>query len=147
MNLAETVQADIKQAMRDREKLKLETLRLLWSAVQKEEKAGVTVDDSVVRAQIRREIKARRDASTQFRAAGRDELADKEDAELVILESYLPATLGEKETLALIEATIAELGVTDRSGMGKVMGRIMANHRDEVDGALVKRMVDAALSS
>lgn len=145
MSLAERLQADIKQAMRDRAKLELETLRLLWSAIQNEEKAGATVDDALVFAQIRRAIKARREAAEQFRAAGRDELAQKEDDERAILEHYLPAMLGEAETKALVDGVIADLGVTDRSGKGKVMGRIMGKHRDEVDGALVKRLVDAAL--
>jgi uncharacterized protein YqeY len=149
MSLAEKIHADLKDSLRNRDAVRTATLRMLISDIQMEgKKSGTAVDEveeDTVISLVRRAIKARKEAIVQFEKGGRIDLAEKEKAEMGILETYLPAMLSEDATRILVEQTIAELGVTDRKGMGKVMGRIMSAHRSEVDGALVKRLVEETL--
>jgi len=149
MSLAEKIHADLKESLRNRDAVRTATLRMLISDIQMEgKKSGIAMDEveeDIVVSLVRRAIKARKEAIVQFEKGGRIDLAEKEEAEMGILETYLPAMLSEGATRILVEQTIAELGVTDRRGMGKVMGRIMSAHRSEVDGALVKRLVEETL--
>jgi len=149
MSLAEKLHADLRESLRSRDALRTATLRMLISDIQMEgKKTGIAtseVEEDTVILLVRRAIKARKEAIEQFEKGGRTDLAEKEGAEMRILESYLPAVLSEDATRILVEQTVAELGVTDRSGMGKVMGKIMSAHRSEVDGALVKRLVEETL--
>ena len=149
MSLAEKIHADLKESLRSRDALRTATLRMLISDIQMEgKKTGIAmteVEEDTVISLVRRGIKARREAIEQFEKGGRTDLAEKERAEMGILDAYLPAVLSEGATRTLVEQAIAEFGVTDRSGMGKVMGKIMSAHRSEVDGALVKRLVEETL--
>ncbi len=146
MSIRARIGDDVKAAMRAGDAMTRDTLRMLLSSIQKKEiDTGTTADESMVVGEIRRAMKARTEAAIQFRQGGRPEMADKEEAEYRVLEAYLPATLDEAGTRALVKRHLEELRVTDKKGMGKVMGAIMAAHRDEVDGNLLRRIVEEAL--
>ena len=134
--------------MKAKETLKVETLRGLKAAFTNElvatkKKPDEPVEDEMAFAVIRREVKKRKEASEAFRTGNRPELADKEDAERAILESYLPALMSREDILKVAEAKKAELGVTDKKDMGRFMGAVMQELKGKADGADVKAVVDS----
>ncbi len=90
-------------------------------------------------------MKSRRDSATQYREAERPELAEKEEAEIAILEGYLPTMMSDEETEAAVEAAIAETGAAGKGDIGKVMKAVMAKHRGVVDGKAVNRIAASKL--
>jgi len=146
MAFIERIDSDLKAAMKAGETLKRDTLRMLVAALKnaKIEKMGA-LDDAECLAVVRNGVKSRRDSAEQYHAAKRVDLATKEEAEIAILEAYLPRQLDEAETRALLQATIAETGVTGKAGLGTVMKSVMANHRDVIDGKLVQRLLGELL--
>jgi hypothetical protein len=144
--LLEKIREDMKTAMRAKDALALGTLRMIVAAVTNEEiKQGKPIDDAGVAAIIQRGIKTRKESVEQFTKGGRQELADKETKEIEILQRYLPKQLDEADTRALVEKTIAEVGAQHKGDIGKVMRKIMSEHRGEVDGALVQRIAGEIL--
>ena len=140
------IQDDMKSAMRAGETLRRDTLRMLIAALKNERiDKGADLDEDSVLAVVRRGVKSRKDSAEQYRDAGRDELADKEEAEIAVLEDYLPQMLDEAATIAAVEAAIAETGASEKCDLGKVMKAVMAAHRGLVDGKLVNRLAGERL--
>ncbi len=135
-------------AMKAREALKVEVLRGLMSAFTNElvatkRKPTDELPDEDVLGVIRREVKKRKDASEQFRAGNRPELADKEDAEKVMLDAYLPAMMSAEDVKKVAEAKKAEMGVTEKKEMGKLMGAVMKELGGKADGDTVKEVINS----
>jgi len=141
MGLEQQITSDMKDAMRAGDTLRRDTLRMLIAALKNERiERGEDLDEPAVMAIVRRGVKSRTDSAEQFRAADRAELADKEEAEIRLLEGYLPQMLDEAGTAELVEKAIADTGAAGKSDIGKVMKAVMATHRDVVDGKLVNRL-------
>ncbi|WP_343603407.1 GatB/YqeY domain-containing protein [Roseateles sp.] len=147
MSLKEQITEDMKAAMRAKDSERLGTIRLLLAAVkQKEVDERVTVDDVMLVGIVDKLIKQRKDSISQFTAAGRQDLADKETAELKVLEVYLPQRLSEAEIKAEVAAIVAELGAKGPADMGKVMGAVKGKLAGKADMGLVSAAVKAALA-
>jgi uncharacterized protein YqeY len=147
MSLKDRITEDMKAAMRAKEAERLGTIRLLLAACkQKEVDERVTLDDAMVVAIVDKLIKQRKDSITQFGAAGRQDLVDKESAELKVLEAYLPARLSADEVNAAVAALVAELGATGPADMGKVMGAAKQRLAGTADMGLVSAAVKQALA-
>ncbi len=147
MSLKDRITEDMKTAMRAKDTERLGTIRLLLSAMkQKEVDERVTLDDPAVIAIIDKMIKQRRDSITQFRAGAREDLAAKEEAELAVLQPYLPARLEGAELDAAIKAVLAEVGATAPADMGKVMGPLKAKLAGKADMGAVSARVKVLLS-
>jgi uncharacterized protein YqeY len=145
--IAEHVMNDIKTAMKAGEKDRLLTLRSLHAQIKDATvNAGKDMTDDAVLAVIARQLKQRADASTQFRQAGRLDLADREDAETAILRAYQPAQLSEAEVEALVVEAIAATGAVSKKEMGKVMGALLPRVKGRADGSLINRLVSAKLA-
>ena len=146
MALTEQIRADLTAAMKARDAAKTSTLRMLQAAIKNEQiEKGGELDDGDVMAVVRRAVKQRNDSVEQYEKAGRQDLADKEKAELVILEVYLPKQMSDEELEALVKETIATVGAESKKDMGKVMKEIMASHRDTVDGKKVQAVLGRLL--
>ena len=144
--LLEKIREDMKAAMRAKDTVALGALRMIVAAVMNEEvKLGKSLDDAGVMGAIQRGIKTRKESVEQFTKGGRQELADKETKEIEVLQRYLPKQLDEAGTRALVEKAIAEVGAQHKGDIGKVMRKIMSEHRGEVDGALVQRIAGEIL--
>lgn len=127
MGIAEQVQKDMVDAMRNREELRLSTLRMMKSALKnKEIEKRAPLDEKEAQDVLGKLIKQRRDSIEQFQKGGRQELADKEAAEIVFIEAYLPKALGEEEIASIVKATIAEMGSPTMKEMGTVIKSTMA---------------------
>lgn len=147
MSLKARITDDMKTAMRARETERLGTIRLLQAAIkQREVDERVELDDAAVTAVIDKMIKQRKDSISQFAAAGRQDLADKESAELKVLEAYLPQRLSEAEIKAEVATIVAELGAKGPADMGKVMGAVKGKLAGKADMGLVSAAVKAALA-
>jgi len=148
MSLKDQVTEDMKNAMRAKDSARLSTIRLLLAAVkQKEVDERVVVDDAALIAIVDKLIKQRKDSISQFSAAGRQDLADKESAELLVLEAYLPQRLSAAEIDAEVAAIVAALGASGPGAMGKVMGEVKAKLAGKADMGLVSAAVKKALSN
>jgi len=127
MSLKDQITENMKSAMRAKDSERLSTIRMLLAAVkQKEVDERVTVDDGALIAIVDKLIKQRKDSISQFTAAGRNDLADKETAELKVLEVYLPQRLSADEIAAEVGAIVADLGASGPGDMGKVMAAVKA---------------------
>ena len=142
MTLAERLQADLTDAIRQRDELRRDTLRMVLSAAYNQAKAArrELSDDEVLTVLVR-EVKTRRESVDAFRKGGRDELADKEEAEIAILSGFLPQTLTEDELRDLVRAAIQETGASSARDLGKVMGILAPQTRGRADGRAVSGMV------
>jgi uncharacterized protein YqeY len=150
MSTSEQVQKDMVAAMRSRDELRLSTLRMVKSALKNKEieKRG-PLDEKEAQQVLSTLIKQRRDSIEQFQKGGRQELADKEAAEIVLIEAYLPKALGEEEIAATVQATIAEMGSPTMKDMGTVMKNVMAKLQASgarVEGKVVSDLVKKQLS-
>ena len=147
MNLKDRITEDMKAAMRAKDADRLLTIRGLLAALkQKEVDERVTLDDAMVVAIVDKLIKQRKDSIAQFGTAGRQDLVDKETAELKVLEAYLPARLSAEEINAAVAALVAELGASGPADMGKVMGAARQRFAGHADMGLVSAAVKQALS-
>ncbi len=147
MSLKDRITEDMKAAMRAKESERLTTIRMLLAAVkQKEVDERIVVDDVALVAIVDKLIKQRKDSISQFTAAGRMDLADKETAELAVLEAYLPKRLSAEEITAAVAAIVADLGAKGPGDMGKVMGAVKAQLAGKADMGLVSAAVKAALA-
>ena len=142
MTLGSRLQQDLRTAIRDRDELRRDTLRMAISAAYNAQKAArrELTDDEVV-AVLSREVKTRRESVDAFAAAGRDEAAARERAEIEILAAYLPTQLGEEELVALVRDAVTESGATSPRDMGKVMAVLMPIVRGRADGKQVSALV------
>ncbi|MDW5443331.1 GatB/YqeY domain-containing protein [Polaromonas sp. SM01] len=147
MSLKDQITEDMKTAMRAKDSERLGTIRLLLAAVkQKEVDERVVLDDAAVVAIVDKLIKQRKDSIEAFQKAARTDLADKEAAELTVLQAYLPARLSAEEVLAEVKAIVAELGASGPGDMGKVMGAVKAKLAGKADMGQVSAAVKAALA-
>jgi len=147
MSLKEQITEDMKSAMRAKEADRLSTIRMLLAAMkQKEVDERVTLDDTMVIAIVDKLIKQRKDSIAAFEQAGRTDLADKESAEVKVLEAYLPQRLSADEITAAVNAIVTELGASGPGDMGKVMGAAKAKLAGKADMGLVSAAVKQALS-
>lgn len=142
MAVIEQVQDDVKAAMKAGDRERVATLRLVLSELQKAEKEGG--DDEV--AVLRRERKRRHEAATAYREAGRDELAEAEEAEAAVIEEYLPAELSDDELAVIVDEAIAESGAESPAEMGAVMKIAMGKAAGRADGARVSSMAKERLA-
>ena len=149
MSLAQTITEHMKDAMRAKNSVRLMTLRSMRAAFLNLMKAdgSDTISDEQAIALLRKQAKQRQDSMDAFAKAGRDDLFDKEKAELAIIEEFLPSLADAEQTRAWVEAAIAATGATTPKEMGKVMGAVMRDHRAEVDGNLVRQLATELLAS
>jgi len=147
MSLKDQITEDMKAAMRAREAGRLGTIRLLLAAIkQREVDERITLDDTAVLAVIDKLVKQRKDSITQFQQAGRDDLVAQEQAELVVLQGYMPAQLSADETLAEVRKAVAETGAAGPQDMGKVMGILKPRLAGRADMTAVSAQVKAVLA-
>ena len=146
MTLKDRINEDMKAAMRAKEAARLSTLRLLLAAMkQKEVDERVQLDDVMVLGILEKMVKQRRESIDMYRKGGREELAAAEEAEVAVIERFLPAQLGEDETKAAIEAIKAEIGATGMKDMGRVMAELKARHGSQLDMSKASGWVKGAL--
>ncbi len=147
MSLKDRIKADIKEAMRAKDTARRDTLRNLSAAIkQVEVDERKELSDSEIEAILTKYAKQREDALAQFKAAGREDLVAKEEAELKIVKSYLPEPLSDEELKALVEDVIKEVGATSMKDMGKIMGAIKSKVGSRADGSKVNKIVKDILS-
>lgn len=146
MSLKKTLQDDVKQAMRARDKQRLTVIRTINATIkQREIDDQTTMDDAGILAIIDKMIKQRRDAESQYRDAGRTELADNEAAEITILEEYLPEPLSDADIDAAIDQAIADTGASSMKDMGQVMGQLKPQLQGKADMSVVSQRLKARL--
>ena len=149
MSLAEQIQKDIVTAMKAKDEARLSTLRMVKSALQLRQVEKMSpLDDKESQAVLATLIKQRKESVEQFTKGGRQEMADKEAAEIVVIESYLPKAAGEAEIIAGVKAAIAEMGAPTIKEMGTVMKNAMARFNDagmRVEGKMVSDAVKKQL--
>lgn len=144
--LSERFSDDMKQAMKDKNKVRLSVIRMVRAAIRnKEIDSGATLSDDEVLAVVQKELKQRRDSLQAFESAGRSDLAGAAKEEIRILEEYLPAQLSEGEIRAIAARIIAEVGATGKSEVGKVMPKLMQEIRGKADGKLAQQVVAGLL--
>lgn len=146
MSLQQTIKEQMKEAMRAKDSVRLSTLRGLISAftnelVAQKKTPQDELSDADALTVIKRAVKQRKDSIAQFEGAGRSELADSEKAELAVLSEYLPETMSQEEIKKIAETKKEELGITDKSKMGMLMGALMKDLGDKADGGDVKEVV------
>jgi len=147
MTLKERITDDMKNAMRAKDTARLGTIRLLQAAMkQKEVDERVTLDDTAVIAIVDKLIKQRKDSVAAYVQAARQDLADIEQAEIAVLEVYLPQRLSPEEIQAAVKAIVTSVGATGPGDMGKVMGAVKAQLAGKADMGLVSAAVKAALA-
>jgi len=147
-SLKQRIEADMKTAMRKKDKDRLGTIRLILAAIkQREVDERITLDNTQVLAILDKMVKQRRDSIEQFRAAGREELAVKEEAELAVIQGYMPAALSDAELDALIAEAVTASGAKTMQEMGKVMGLLKAKVQGRADMGAVSAKIKARLSA
>ena len=147
MTLKDRITDDMKAAMRAKDAARLLAIRGLLAAVkQREVDERIVLDDAAVVAIVDKLVKQRKDSIEQFTAGGRQDLVDKEKAELQVLESYLPTRLGADQIAAEVAALVAEIGATGAADMGKVMAAAKARFAGRAEMGLVSAAVKAALA-
>ena len=146
--IKDRIREDMKTAMRAHDAASLSTIRLLLAAIkQREVDEQIEADDAVVLQVIAKMVKQRRDSVEQYRAGVREDLAEKESAEIRVLEGYLPKGLTDEEIQAVIDEAIAQVGQTGMAAMGKVMGLVKAKVAGRADLGKVSALVKARLTA
>ena len=148
--LKEKIEDDLKKALKEGDSLKRDVLRYLLTVIKnfqietgaKEKK----VEDEDVIKLIRRQVKQRREAISQYRQGNRQDLAQKEEKEISIVEKYLPAQFSEEDLRELVKKKIKEAEIQDRSDFGKLMGIVMREVKGQADGNLVRKIVEEELA-
>jgi uncharacterized protein len=149
--LHETIKTHLKEAMKAREATRLLVVRSVLTALtnelvsQKKTPQDLLSDEEVLKV-ITRLSKQRKDSIEQYTNANRPELAETEQAELVVLETYLPELMSRDDIKVVVEAKKVELGIEDKSQMGKFIGSVMSELKGKADGGLVKEVVEEVLS-
>ncbi len=152
MGLREQLTADLKEAMRQKDEVRKTTIRSVIAAIKQAETQldaqgqRVHLDDDDILALIAKQAKMRRESILEFRKGGRQDLVDREEAELAILQGYLPQQLSREEIEAEARRVVAEVGAAGPRDMGKVMKPLMARLRGRADGRLVNQVVRELLA-
>jgi len=147
MNLKEQIQQDFITAMKARDEIRRGALSMLKAAITRWEVDGEKKEatDEAILTIINREVKQRRDAAEGFRSGGKEDMAQKEEAEMKILLAYLPAQMGEEEVKKVIEETLTAAGISAKADMGKAMGLVMGKLKGKADGGMINKLVMAFL--
>jgi uncharacterized protein len=147
MSVQAQIETDLKQAMRDRNEVARDTLRMVLNDLKKKQaelsKDDLTPDEE--QAVLLRAVKTRQESIEQYDKAGRADLAAKERAEVAVVEAYLPRKMSEAQTRAVVGALIAELGLTSKKDVGLLMKPLMARYKAQVDGKLVQKIAGELL--
>jgi uncharacterized protein YqeY len=145
--LKQQILDDVKTAMKAKDKARLGALRLITAAIkQREVDERTELDDTQVLAILEKMIKQRRDSITQYQSAGRQELAEQEQLEITIIETYMPASLSDDEVMTMIDSAIAESNASGMQDMGKVMGALKSQMQGRADMGKVSGLVKQKLS-
>ncbi|RWU81268.1 GatB/YqeY domain-containing protein [Janibacter hoylei] len=147
--LKATLQHDLHAAMRAREEVRVATLRMTLTAISNEEVSGTTareLSDEETLKVVAKEAKKRKESATAYRDAQRPELADREEAELAVLEGYLPEQMGEEELTAIVDRAIEQVGATSMAQMGQVMKLAQGEAAGRADGGAIAARVKARLA-
>lgn len=148
MSLAVAIEKDFLAAYKAKDQLKVSVLRMLKAALKNRQVELLReLSDEDVLGVVAKQVKQRQESVEQFTSAGRTDLADKEAAEQAVLESYLPARLGEAELAALVAEAVAETNAAGMKDMGRVMQLLLAKVAGRADGKLVSQLVRARLSA
>ncbi|MBL7996657.1 GatB/YqeY domain-containing protein [bacterium] len=145
--MIDKLNADLKNAMKSGDKMRLDTIRMMKASLQKvviEKGNNFTPDDGI--SFLLAEAKRRKEAIELYEKGGRQDMADQEKQELAIISEYLPKPLDENELLSIIEATIKEVGAQSVKDMGKVMSAVMQKVKGQADGKKIQDMVKTKLS-
>jgi uncharacterized protein YqeY len=146
--LKDQITADMKDAMRAKDKERLGTIRLILAAIkQREVDERIELDDTQVLVIMDKMLKQRRDSIKQYRDAGREELAAVEESEIVVIQHYLPAALSDEEIDALIEKAVADSGAAGMQDMGKVMAQLKPQLQGRADMGQVSGKIKARLTA
>jgi len=147
MSLKDQITEDMKTAMRAKDAARLSTIRMLLAAIkQREVDERIVLDDASVVAIVDKTIKQRKDSIAAFQSAGRTDLVDKESAELLVLQAYLPARLSNEEVGAAVATIVAGLGASGPGDMGRVMAAVKAQLAGKADMGAISAAVKSALS-
>ena len=146
--LRERLREDLKDAMRARDVVRRDTIRLVQAAIKNVEieRRGAELSDADVVVVMQRQVKQRHESITQYEQVNRSDLADVERAELVVIEAYLPQQMSREEIVVSAKAMIEQLGASGPSDRGKVMGGLMGQLRGKADGAMVNAVVSELLA-
>jgi uncharacterized protein YqeY len=145
--LTQIIKADMKAAMKSRDKERLGTIRLIMAEFKRiEVDERIEVDDTRALAVLDKMVKQRRDSHQQFTDAGRDELAAKEASEITVIQEYLPSQLTEAEVTEMISQAVAQTGASGMQGMGPVMGVLKPQVQGRADMGMVSKLVKEALA-
>ena len=146
MTLQEQLMQDMKAAMKQKEQIRLGTIRQIRSTIKNREiELGQELDDEEVFKVISTLVKQHKDSIEQFTKGGRDELVKKEQAELAVLESYLPQQMSEEDVTALVQEAIETVGATSMKDIGNVMKYIMPKTQGRADGKMINQLVKSQL--
>lgn len=147
MSLKDKINVDLKDAMKSKDKVKLNTVRSIRALILDYEKSGadkeLTPEDEL--KMLSTAAKKRREAAEQFKNGGREELATKELAELAVIESYLPKQLTEDDILEKVKAYALEVGASSKTDFPKLMPVVMKNLKGQADGNIIRKMVEKVL--
>lgn len=153
ISILDRLDDDLKEAMRNKDKVRLRTLRSLRSALKnkeidhRQEGAETILSEQDQLSVLRKEVNQRKDSIEQYEDAGRDDLVQKEQDELDVLDEYMPSKMSDRELRERLEVIIEEVGAESMADMGSVMGRAMSELRGKVDGSRVQEMVKSILGS
>lgn len=145
--LEKKIKEDLVSALKSKEKLKMSVMRMLLADIK-----NISIDkkedlnDEEVQAAIKSAVKKRKDSIESYQAGGRDELAQKEEDEIKILENYLPEQMSEEEVIRIVKEVINNMGEVSQADFGKVMGAVMGKLKGQADGNLVSKIVKENLS-
>jgi hypothetical protein len=147
MSLKERLEADLKTAMRERDEVRLSTVRLLKSAIKyREIELSKTLDDAEIVPVIATELKRRREAIEQYRAGNRQDLVEREEAEVRVLQGWLPEQLGPEELSRKVDEAVRRVGASGPRDMGAVMKALLPEVQGRAEGKVVSELVKARLS-
>lgn len=146
MSLVDRLTADMKQAMKAKEKARLSVIRMIKTSLHNESiKFGRQLSDDEALSVLNRELKQRKDSLQEFENAGRQDLVDEVREEIAIVQSYMPEQLSEDEIRSIIDRVISQVGATSKADIGKVMKAIMPEVKGRADGGLINRLVRSKL--
>lgn len=148
MSLLDTLNQDMKQAMRNKEKQKLSTIRMVKASLQNEaiKLGNESLSEEAELTVLARELKQRKDSLREFKEAGREDLVENLNREIEFLQVYMPKQLSDEELEAIVVETIAQVQATSKQEMGKVMGALMPKVKGKADGTQVNKLVQKHLS-
>lgn len=148
MSLREQISQDMKSAMRAKDEARLIALRMLWAAIQRREvDERITLDDAQILAVVEKQVRQSRDAVEQFLKGNRQDLADKENRDIAVMEAYLPAQASDAEIAKLIDEALAATGASSIKDMGKVVGLLKPKLQGRADMGKVSGLVKARLGA